>query len=81
MHKDLVRLARSRAGRPPAPGPVPGAAVLAGLLMLVQAELLAGVLSGRFATPALILLALVVGVRALLGLVQGVAAGRTRPPA
>ncbi|MBB2915071.1 ATP-binding cassette subfamily C protein/ATP-binding cassette subfamily C protein CydD [Streptosporangium becharense] len=52
------------------------AAVLAGLLVLVQAELLAGVLSGRFAASALLLLALVVGVRALLALLQGVAAGR-----
>ncbi|WP_221526295.1 thiol reductant ABC exporter subunit CydD [Nonomuraea rubra] len=53
------------------------AAVLAGLLVLVQAELLAGVLSGRFATGALAVLAAVVGVRALLAWTQGVFAGRT----
>ncbi|NJP88092.1 thiol reductant ABC exporter subunit CydD [Nonomuraea sp. FMUSA5-5] len=53
------------------------AAVLAGLLVLVQAELLAGVLSGRFATGVLAVLAAVVGVRALLAWTQGVFAGRT----
>ncbi|GAA4920522.1 hypothetical protein GCM10023334_023700 [Nonomuraea thailandensis] len=57
------------------------AAVLAGLLVLVQAELLAGVLSGRFAPAAaggaLAALAGVVGVRALLAWTQGVFAGRT----
>lgn len=53
------------------------AAVLAGLLVLVQAELLAGVLSGRFTTVALAGLAAVVGVRALLSWTQGVFAGRT----
>ncbi|NUP64199.1 MAG: thiol reductant ABC exporter subunit CydD [Nonomuraea sp.] len=53
------------------------AAVLAGLLVLVQAELLAGVLSGRFTAAALAALAGVVGVRALLAWTQGVFAGRT----
>ena len=53
------------------------AAVLAGLLVLVQAELLAGVLSGRFTAAALAGLAAVVGVRALLTWTQGVFAGRT----
>lgn len=53
------------------------AAVLAGLLVLVQAELLAGVLSGRFTTVALAGLAAVVGVRALLAWTQGAFAGRT----
>lgn len=53
------------------------AAVLAGLLVLVQAELLAGVLSGRFTAVALAGLAAVVGVRALLAWTQGVFAGRT----
>lgn len=53
------------------------AAVAAGLLVLVQAELLAGVLSGRFAVAALLPLALVVTLRGLLGWVQGISAGRT----
>ncbi|MFE3455348.1 thiol reductant ABC exporter subunit CydD [Nonomuraea sp. NPDC059194] len=53
------------------------AAVLAGLLVLVQAELLAGVLSGRFATVALLGLAAVLGLRAVLGWTQGVFATRT----
>ncbi|WP_433509523.1 thiol reductant ABC exporter subunit CydD [Nonomuraea sp. CA-143628] len=53
------------------------AAMAAGLLVLVQAELLAGVLSGRFTTVALAGLAAVVGVRALLGWTQGIFAGRT----
>ncbi|MEV4469559.1 thiol reductant ABC exporter subunit CydD [Nonomuraea sp. NPDC049504] len=53
------------------------AAVLAGLLVLVQAELLAGVLSGRFTAAALGVLAAVVGVRALLAWTQGVFAGFT----
>lgn len=53
------------------------AAVLAGLLVLVQAELLAGVLSGRFTAVALAGLAAVVCVRALLAWTQGVFAGRT----
>lgn len=53
------------------------AAVLAGVLVLAQAELLAGVLSGRFTGTALAFLAGVVGLRALLGWTQGVFAGRT----
>ncbi|MFF5206018.1 thiol reductant ABC exporter subunit CydD [Streptosporangium sp. NPDC000396] len=75
MHKDLVRLARSERAVRRHLAFCLAAAILAGLLVLVQAELLAGVLSGRFATSALALLALVVGVRAVFGLVQGVAAG------
>ncbi|WP_433256298.1 thiol reductant ABC exporter subunit CydD [Streptosporangium sp. CA-135522] len=77
MHKDLLRLARSERAVRRHLALCLAAAVLAGLLVLVQAELLAGVLSGRFATSALVFLALVVGVRAALGLAQGVAAGRT----
>ncbi|MGV9307520.1 thiol reductant ABC exporter subunit CydD [Nonomuraea sp. NPDC003727] len=53
------------------------AAVLAGLLVLVQAELLAGVLSGRFTAVALLGLAAVVGLRGLLGWTQGIFAART----
>jgi len=75
MHKDLVRLALGERAVRRHLALCLAAAVLTGLLVLVQAELLAGVLSGRFATPALILLALVVGVRALLTLGQGIAAG------
>ncbi|GGQ09770.1 ABC transporter ATP-binding protein/permease [Streptosporangium pseudovulgare] len=77
MHKDLLRLARGERAVRGHLALCLAAAVLAGLLVLVQAELLAGVLSGRFATSALGLLALVVAVRAALGLLQGVAAGRT----
>ncbi|GAA4228670.1 ATP-binding cassette subfamily C protein/ATP-binding cassette subfamily C protein CydD [Streptosporangium album] len=77
MHKDLLRLARSERAVRRHLALCLGAAVLAGLLVLVQAEVLAGVLSGRFATSALVLLALVVAVRGALGLVQGIAAGRT----
>ncbi|WP_214102996.1 thiol reductant ABC exporter subunit CydD [Acrocarpospora catenulata] len=54
-----------------------GAAIVAGLLVLVQAELLAGVLSGRFTPAVLLPLALVIGARGALSWVQGVAAGRT----
>ncbi|GAA2295031.1 hypothetical protein GCM10010149_49070 [Nonomuraea roseoviolacea subsp. roseoviolacea] len=53
------------------------AAVVAGLLVLVQAELLAGVLSGRFAATALTGLVAVVALRALLAWTQGAFAGRT----
>ncbi len=53
-----------------------GAAVLAGLLVLVQAELLAGVLSGRFTAAALGWLVLVFALRGLLGWVQGLYGGR-----
>ncbi|MCG5217456.1 thiol reductant ABC exporter subunit CydD [Streptosporangium sp. KLBMP 9127] len=77
MHKDLLRLARAERAVKRHLAVCLAAAVLAGLLVLVQAELLAGVLSGRFALSALVFLALVVGVRALLGWVQGVAGGRT----
>ncbi|MEU0484011.1 thiol reductant ABC exporter subunit CydD [Streptosporangium sp. NPDC006013] len=76
MHKDLVRLALGERAVRRHLAVCLAAAVLAGLLILLQAELLAGVLSGRFAAPALILLALVVGARGLLTLVQGTAAGR-----
>ncbi|GAA3417113.1 ABC transporter transmembrane domain-containing protein [Streptosporangium vulgare] len=76
MHKDLVRLALGERAVRRHLAVCLAAAVLTGLLVLVQAELLAGVLSGRFAASALILLALVVGVRALLTLAQGAAAGR-----
>ncbi|WP_329429696.1 thiol reductant ABC exporter subunit CydD [Streptosporangium sp. NBC_01495] len=76
MHKDLVRLALGERAVRRHLAVCLAAAVLTGLLVLVQAELLAGVLSGRFAAPALVLLALVVGVRALLTLGQGIAAGR-----
>ncbi|WP_449064821.1 thiol reductant ABC exporter subunit CydD [Planomonospora algeriensis] len=77
MHKDLLRLMRSERAVRRHLALCLAAAILAGLLVLVQAELLAGVLSGRFETSALALLALVVGVRGLLGLAQGIAAGRT----
>ncbi|GIH93697.1 thiol reductant ABC exporter subunit CydD [Planobispora siamensis] len=77
MHKDLLRLARSERAVRRHLALCLAAAVLAGLLVLVQAELLAGVLSGRFAVAALLPLALVVGARGVLGLVQGMAAGRT----
>nr|BFE77802.1 hypothetical protein GCM10020093_004030 [Planobispora longispora] len=77
MHKDLLRLARSERAVRRHLALCLAAAVLAGLLVLVQAELLAGVLSGRFAAAALLPLALVVGARGVLGLVQGVAAGHT----
>ena len=77
MHKDLMRLARAEIT-------VRGhllvcvvAAVLAGLLVLAQAELLAGVLSGGLTVAALLPLAAVVLARALLGGLQGIAAGRT----
>lgn len=53
------------------------AALLAGLLVLVQAELLAGVLSGRFTAAALAVLAAAVGARALLAWTQGIFGGRT----
>ncbi|MBG0829892.1 thiol reductant ABC exporter subunit CydD [Planomonospora sp. ID67723] len=77
MHKDLLRLARGERAVRRHLALCLTAAVGAGLLVLVQAELLAGVLSGRFTTSALLLLALVAGVRGVLALVQGVAAGRT----
>ncbi|MCF6469632.1 thiol reductant ABC exporter subunit CydD, partial [Nonomuraea sp. MG754425] len=76
MHKDLLALARAERSVRRHLGVTMAAAVLAGLLVLVQAELLAGVLSGRFAATALGALAAVVGVRALLAWAQGVFAGR-----
>ncbi|MEV5414325.1 thiol reductant ABC exporter subunit CydD [Thermopolyspora sp. NPDC052614] len=77
MHKDLVRLARAERAVRRHLAVCLGAAVLAGLLVLVQAELLAGVLSGRFATAVLFPLAVVIALRGLLVWLQGVAAGRT----
>ncbi|MEW1842405.1 ABC transporter transmembrane domain-containing protein, partial [Nonomuraea angiospora] len=77
MHKDLLRLMRAERSVRRHLAVTMVAAVLAGLLVLVQAELLAGVLSGRFTAVALAGLAAVVGVRALLAWTQGVFAGRT----
>ncbi|HEX4813616.1 MAG TPA: thiol reductant ABC exporter subunit CydD [Nonomuraea sp.] len=77
MHKDLLRLMRAERSVRRHLAVTVAAAVLAGLLVLVQAELLAGVLSGRFTAAALGALAAVVGVRALLAWTQGVFAGRT----
>ncbi|MEV0587617.1 thiol reductant ABC exporter subunit CydD [Nonomuraea sp. NPDC050310] len=74
MHKDLMRLLRATVRGHLLV--VLGSAVLAGVLVLVQAELLAGVLSGRFPAAVLLGLALVVGLRALLGWFQGVYGGR-----
>ncbi|WP_169982362.1 MULTISPECIES: thiol reductant ABC exporter subunit CydD [unclassified Microbispora] len=76
MHKDLLRLARAERSVRLHLACCLAAAVAAGLLVLVQAELLAGVLSGRFAVAALFPLALVVASRGLLGWAQGVLAGR-----
>ncbi|MFB9626314.1 thiol reductant ABC exporter subunit CydD [Nonomuraea helvata] len=77
MHKDLLRLMRAERSVRRHLAVTMVAAVLAGLLVLVQAELLAGVLSGRFTAAALAGLAAVVGMRALLTWTQGVFAGRT----
>lgn len=77
MHKDLLRLMRAEQSVRRHLAVTFVAAVAAGLLVLVQAELLAGVLSGRFAAVALAGVAAVVGVRALLAWTQGVYAGRT----
>jgi ATP-binding cassette subfamily C protein/ATP-binding cassette subfamily C protein CydD len=77
MHKELMRLARAERRVLGHLAVCLAAAVLAGLLVLAQAELLSGVLSGRFALAALIPLAAVVALRGLLGLLQGRAAGRT----
>ncbi|MGN9839914.1 thiol reductant ABC exporter subunit CydD [Nonomuraea sp. H19] len=77
MHKDLLRLMRAERSVRRHLTVTMAAAVLAGLLVLVQAELLAGVLSGRFTAAALAVLAAVVGVRALLAWTQGVFAGHT----
>ncbi|WP_336205117.1 thiol reductant ABC exporter subunit CydD [Nonomuraea sp. LPB2021202275-12-8] len=77
MHKDLLRLMRAEQSVRRHLAVTFVAAVAAGLLVLVQAELLAGVLSGRFAATALAGVAAVVAVRALLAWTQGVFAGRT----
>ncbi|MEU4329194.1 thiol reductant ABC exporter subunit CydD [Nonomuraea dietziae] len=77
MHKDLLRLMRAERSVRAHLTVTLAAAVIAGLLVLVQAELLAGVLSGRFATGALLFLAAVVGLRALLSWGQGIFAART----
>ncbi|MET8004715.1 thiol reductant ABC exporter subunit CydD [Nonomuraea glycinis] len=77
MHKDLLRLMRAEQSVRRHLAVTFVAAVAAGLLVLVQAELLAGVLSGRFAAVALAGVAAVVGLRALLAWTQGVYAGRT----
>ncbi|MEV0348009.1 thiol reductant ABC exporter subunit CydD [Nonomuraea sp. NPDC050680] len=77
MHKDLLRLMRAEQSVRRHLAVTFAAAMAAGLLVLVQAELLAGVLSGRFTAVALAGLAAVVGVRALLGWTQGIFAGRT----
>ncbi|GII57181.1 thiol reductant ABC exporter subunit CydD [Planotetraspora thailandica] len=77
LHKDLLRLARSEGTVRLHLVACLAAAVAAGVLVLVQAELLAGVLSGRFAVAALFPLALVVAARGLLGWARGVFAGRT----
>ncbi|WP_406728622.1 thiol reductant ABC exporter subunit CydD [Streptomyces sp. GD-15H] len=53
------------------------AAVLAGLFVLIQAELLAGLLSGRHTGPVWAALVGVVAARALLGWAQAAAAART----
>ncbi|WP_289010013.1 ABC transporter ATP-binding protein/permease [uncultured Thermomonospora sp.] len=77
MHGDLLRLMRAeRAVRRHLAGAL-GAAVAAGLLVLVQAELLAGLLSGRFPPGAAAALAAVAAARALLVWTQGALAGRT----
>ncbi|MEU8249238.1 thiol reductant ABC exporter subunit CydD [Nonomuraea sp. NPDC048916] len=77
MHKDLLHLMRAERAVRRHLAVTLAAAVLAGLLVLVQAELLAGVLSGRFAVTALAGLVAVVGLRALLAWTQGVFAGHT----
>ncbi|MET7462832.1 thiol reductant ABC exporter subunit CydD [Nonomuraea sp. NPDC005501] len=77
MHKDLLRLMRAEQSVRRHLAVTLAAAVIAGLLVLVQAELLAGVLSGRFAATALAGLVAVVALRALLAWTQGVFGGRT----
>jgi thiol reductant ABC exporter CydD subunit len=77
LHKDLLRLARSEETVRLHLAACLAAAVVAGVLVLVQAELLAGVLSGRFAVTALFPLAFVVAARGLLGWARGVFAGST----
>ncbi|NRQ39143.1 thiol reductant ABC exporter subunit CydD [Nonomuraea sp. NN258] len=77
MHKGLLALLRAERPIRRHVAVTLAAAVLAGLLVLVQAELLAGVLSGRFTAAALGAVAAVAAVRALLAWSQGVFAGRT----
>ncbi|WP_328808692.1 thiol reductant ABC exporter subunit CydD [Nonomuraea montanisoli] len=77
MHRDLLRLMRAERSVRRHLAVTLAAAVVAGLLVLVQAELLAGVLSGRFAATALTGLVAVVALRALLAWTQGAFAGRT----
>ncbi|MEV0196248.1 thiol reductant ABC exporter subunit CydD [Nonomuraea sp. NPDC050691] len=77
MHRDLLRLMRAERSVRRHLTVTLAAAVVAGLLVLVQAELLAGVLSGRFAATALAGLVAVVALRALLAWTQGAFAGRT----
>ncbi|WP_405150847.1 thiol reductant ABC exporter subunit CydD [Sphaerisporangium sp. NBC_01403] len=77
MHKDLVLLARTERTVRRHLLTCVVAAVLAGLLVLAQAELLSGVLSGGLTALALLPLAGVVVARALLGRLNGVAGGRT----
>lgn len=77
MHKDLLRLIRGEQAVLRHLTVTFAAAMAAGLLVLVQAELLAGVLSGRFTAAALAAVAGVVALRALLAWTQGVFAGRT----
>ncbi|MFI6632842.1 thiol reductant ABC exporter subunit CydD [Nonomuraea fuscirosea] len=77
MHKDLLALMRAERSVRRHLGVTMAAALLAGLLVLMQAELLAGVLSGRFTAAALAVLAVVVGARALLAWTQGIFGGRT----
>ena len=77
MHKDLLRLMRAERSVRRHLAVTLAAAMAAGLLVLVQAELLAGVLSGRFAATALAGVAGVVALRALLAWTQGVFAGHT----
>ncbi|GII77285.1 hypothetical protein Sru01_22670 [Sphaerisporangium rufum] len=77
MHQALVRLARTEPAVRRHLLACLVAAVLAGLAVLVQAELLSGVLSGALAITALVPLAAVVAARALLARLQGAAGGRT----
>ncbi|WP_312887946.1 thiol reductant ABC exporter subunit CydD [Nonomuraea rhodomycinica] len=77
MHRDLLRLMRAERSVRRHLAVTLAAAVVAGLLVLAQAELLAGVLSGRFAATALAGLVAVVALRGLLAWTQGAFAGRT----
>ncbi|HEX2315002.1 MAG TPA: thiol reductant ABC exporter subunit CydD, partial [Thermomonospora sp.] len=77
MHRDLLRLLRAERTVRRHLAATLVTAVAAALLVLVQAEVLAGVLSGRFPVAALAVLGAVAGLRALLGWARGVVAGRT----